>query len=383
MLVHYKKMKNMSVLHICNDFLLTKVHSNLYSNLDQLGICQKVFTPLRVNSKIENNKINFIVQDSTVLFSSLLYKFHRFFFGAKIKKLFRDLELSNEIKNVDIIHATTLFSDGALAYEIFKKYNLPYIVCVRNTDINVFLKYRPDLIYLAHRILKNAKKIIFISQSNYNLFYKNRLIKWKSSEYKDKTIIINNGIDQFWLNNINKKEKKNPKEILFIGRFDSNKNVLSIIKSFLELSKKDNSLKLNLVGGLGECQKEVEEIISRNIGKIKYFGVVSSLEELLKIYKESDIFAMASHYETFGLVYVEALSQGLPILFTNNQGIDGAFEENIGIGVNSRSDEEIYYGLKYLIDNYNNFEINKINFQKFHWQNISLKYLEIYKSILR
>ena len=376
-------MKKLSVLHICNDFLWTKVHRNLYVNLDQLAVIQKIFTPIRGNSNKENNSINFNVEDSKVLYSSLLNNYHRFFFKSKIKKIFRDIELTIEIENVNIVHATTLFSDGALAYEIFKKYKKPYVISIRNTDINVFLKYRPDLIFLAHKILKNAQKIIFISQSNYNQFYKNKLIKLKSSEYKNKTTIINNGIDQFWLNNINKSENKVPKEILFIGRFDKNKNVLAIIKSFLELNKKDNKLKLKLVGGLGENQNEVEDIINRNKEKIKYFGVVTSLEELLGIYRESDIFAMVSHHETFGLVYIEALSQGLPILYTKNQGIDCTFTENIGVGVNPKSENEIYSGLKHIIDNYNNFEINEISFEKFHWQNITLKYIEIYNSILR
>lgn len=375
-------MKNISVLHICNDFLWTKVHRNLYFNLDQLRVSQKIFTPLRGTSNKGNNTINFNVEDSKILYSSLLNNYHRFFFKYKIKKIFRDLEFFNEIENVDIVHATTLFSDGALAYEIFKKYKKPYVIAIRNTDINVFLKYRPDLIFLAHKILKNAQKIVFVSQSNYLQFYKNRLIKLNSSEYINKTVIINNGIDQFWLNNINKKKNKNPKEILFIGRFDNNKNVLAIIKSFLELNKNDNKLKLKLVGGLGNNQKEVEDIISRNKEKIKYFGVISSLEELLEIYRESDIFAMVSHHETFGLVYIEALSQGLPILYTKNQGIDCTFVENIGVGVNSRSEVEIYSGLKYILDNYNNFEINEINFEKFNWQQIALKYLEIYNTIL-
>jgi glycosyltransferase involved in cell wall biosynthesis len=376
-------MKSLSVLHICNDYLWTKVHRNLYFNLDQLEISQKVFTPLRGSSNKENNTINFKVENSKFLYSSLLKKHHRFFFRCKIKKMFEDIELTNEINNIDLVHATTLFSDGALAYKIFKKYKKPYVVSIRNTDINIFLKYRPDLIFLAHKILNNAKKIIFISQSNHNQFYENRLIKLNCSGYKNKTIIINNGIDQFWLDNINKKGNKIPQEILFIGRFDNNKNVLAIIKSFLELNKKDDKLKLNLVGGLGENQKEVEDIISKNKDKIRYFGVVTSMDELLGIYRESDIFAMVSHYETFGLVYIEALTQGLPILYTKNQGIDGAFEENVGIGVDSKSEDDIYRGLKYIIDNFDNFQINKIDFGKFHWQYITLKYIEIYNSILR
>lgn len=79
-------MKNISVLHICNDFLWTKVHRNLYFNLDQLRVSQKIFTPLRGTSNKGNNTINFNVEDSKILYSSLLNNYHRFFFKYKIKK---------------------------------------------------------------------------------------------------------------------------------------------------------------------------------------------------------------------------------------------------------------------------------------------------------
>lgn len=82
-------MKKLSVLHICNDFLWTKVHSNLYVNLDQLAVIQKIFTPIRGNSNKENNSINFNVEDSKVLYSSLLNNYHRVFFKSKRKKVFR------------------------------------------------------------------------------------------------------------------------------------------------------------------------------------------------------------------------------------------------------------------------------------------------------
>jgi glycosyltransferase involved in cell wall biosynthesis len=209
-----------------------------------------------------------------------------------------------------------------------------------------------------------------------------RFIKWKSLEYEKKSVIINNGIDEFWLSNINKKKDKIPKVILFVGRFDNNKNVISIIKAFLQLNRINCNLKLNLVGGLGKNEKVVKDLVARSKDRIKYFGVISSVKDLHGVYKESDIFAMVSHRETFGLVYIEALSQGLPILYTKNQGIDFTFVENIGIGVNSRSVDDIFYGLKYIVDNYNDFEINEINFQKFHWNDIGLKYLEIYSAIL-
>ena len=65
----------------------------------------------------------------------------------------------------------------------------------------------------------------------------------------------------------------------------------------------------------------------------------------------SDVFAMVSHHETFGLVYIEALSQGLPVLFTQGQGIDGTFSELVGVAARPSSVAGIRRGLEQIIDN--------------------------------
>lgn len=50
-------------------------------------------------------------------------------------------------------------------------------------------------------------------------------------------------------------------------------------------------------------------------------------KQLREAFSISDIFVMPSKPETFGLVYVEALSQGLPILYAKGEGFDGYFDE--------------------------------------------------------
>ena len=53
--------------------------------------------------------------------------------------------------------------------------------------------------------------------------------------------------------------------------------------------------------------------------------------------RSCSVFAMPSIFETFGLVYLEALSQNLPVVYTKGQGIDGMFDNTVGIGVDPLS----------------------------------------------
>ena len=54
-----------------------------------------------------------------------------------------------------------------------------------------------------------------------------------------------------------------------------------------------------------------------------YYGEITDKKTLKNLYRENDMFVMPSKNETFGLVYIEALLQGLPILYAKNEGIEG------------------------------------------------------------
>jgi glycosyltransferase involved in cell wall biosynthesis len=94
---------------------------------------------------------------------------------------------------------------------------------------------------------------------------------------------------------------------------------------------------------------------------------------------------MVSHSETFGLVYLEALSQGVPVIYTAEQGFDGIFKElEIGYGVDSKNIQNIMENIQKVIENYHFLQKNIANipFSQFEWKNIAMQYNDLYKSIL-
>tara|TARA_R110000751_G_scaffold49322_1_gene109865 strand:+ start:402 stop:1553 length:1152 start_codon:yes stop_codon:yes gene_type:complete len=370
----------MKCLHICNDFTGSKVHLNLYKKLEDLDLEQVIYNPIKSSSlpKFESRKSEL---NSIALKSKSLTLKHRIFYKKKIKFLYEDLLENIDVNKLSIVHATTLFSDGGVAYQLYKEFNIPYIVAIRGTDINLFLKYRVDLYNIGYNIINNAQHIVFISRSLEKNFFESYFAK-KYRIPKVKALVIANGVDEFWLNNLsNQRQITKPSKFLYIGQFNYNKNILPLIKSFLKLSEKYNGITLSLVGGGGKFEDEIKDLVKKNPNNLKYYGAVYDKKELLKIYRSHDIFTMISLSETFGLVYIEALTQGLPILFTKNQGIDGTFKDKIGLAINPKSENSMINGLEYMIKNYNNFEINKIDFSKFIWKDIAKQYLELYTQV--
>jgi glycosyltransferase involved in cell wall biosynthesis len=115
---------------------------------------------------------------------------------------------------------------------------------------------------------------------------------------------------------------------------------------------------------------------------IEYKGKIYDKEKLANIMQQSSLFVMPSINETFGLVYIEALSQNLPVIYSKGQGIDGLFDETVGIRVNALSVDEIRDAIRNILENPNKYSNNKVSFTDFDWKNIAEKYIGFYQDAI-
>lgn len=371
----------MRILHICNDFGGSKVHANLYKRLDVLDIEQTIYTYYRGENNNGNNK--FDAKHTTFFYKGILRIWHRAFYHLKIRKVYS--ELIKEVKPLeyDIVHATTLFSDGAIAYQLYKRFGIPYIVTVRNTDVNAFLAVAPHTWSMGIKILKNAQRIVFISKALQDKFCRQIVIRRILSVIKDNFLLQPNGIDDYWLNNVYRLGRNTSHEIIYVGRFDRNKNVIRLIKAVLDLRYIFPDLRLHLVGGEGSKEGDVLKLVGVHSNCLIYHGRINNKEKLKDLYRKCSIFAMPSIHETFGLVYIEALTQNLAILYTKGQGVDGMFVPQVGRTVMARSTKSIEDGLRDLLEQPSICHSNVIiDFEQFRWETIANRYRRIYEEVL-
>lgn len=293
-----------------------------------------------------------------------------------------------DIRSIDLIHAHTLFSDGFLAYKAYMEFGIPYVVAVRNTDVNDFIRLMKHCYYAGRKILLNAEKIYFISSALQEKLAKSNFVKPILDKVKDKFVLQPNGIDDYWHGHISHDERKGH-DVLYVGDFSANKNVVRLAEAVLGLRKEDgfNDLRLKIVGG------EVKGGGRRNDGKtqsmidaypdaIMSLGKIYDKDILSEVMHSCSVFAMPSIYETFGLVYLEALSQNLPVIYTNGQGIDGLFDDTVGIGVNPLSVEDIKDAIKIILQNNSKYGNKNVHFEDFDWSEIAGKYISMYKDII-
>lgn len=378
----------MKILHVCNNFTANLLYSNLFNEIKRHNYSQEIIAPIR---RVEDQgKFKKNCSCAKIYYPLVVRNlWDRIFFRRKIRKTLNFVLKQVELADIDLIHAHTLFSDGAVAYQLFRLFGIPYMVAIRNTDINLFLKYMPFLRKFGLAILDAASRVVFISdsyRSHLDFYYQGWCHKRAG---KLKTIM--NGINPFWLKNRIKKPSKcdSKFKLIFSGDFNFNKNLHGVITALIELKRLGCCVELEAVG-LGrpnedsDYVKHLKGLCEGNLF-IKFSPAVSQ-ETLLAKFRESDIFVMPSFAETFGLVYAEALSQGLPLIYSKDQGFDGVFLNGVvGYSVSAGDVRDIISGIKNVMSDYNIMTENiaRQPLEKmFGWHEISKSYSCEYRSIL-
>lgn len=366
----------MKMLHINSYYSTSEFYKNLYNEQINKNIDLDVYVPVntKLTSEFDYGKYTNI--------SKCYNKIDRLFFHVKHHKIYKDINKKYNINDYSMIHAHSLFSNGYIAMKLKEKYNIPYVVAVRNTDVNLFFKRMIHLRKIGVKILRNADRIIFLSEAYKNQVLNTYLLENIREEICSKISIIPNGIDDFWFENIsNARKSKLDKKIRFIqvGDINKNKNILTTVKALKLLESEGYTVSLDLVGKIKD-KKIYNEI--KNINFVNYLGYKNKIE-LIKLYRKNDIFILPSINETFGLVYAEAMSQGLPVIYSKEQGFDRQFEEGeVGYNVDCFNEVEIKEKINDIILNYTEVSSMCIkNASKFKWEILNKKYKKLYEEL--
>lgn len=367
----------MKILHINSYYSVSKFYKNLYEEQKKHNLDIDVYVPISKARDASELKLG----DYTKI-SKNHGKYDRLFFHFKHLKILNDIVKKYKIGDYSLTHAHSLFSNGYISYKLYKKYNIPYIVAVRSTDINVFFKKMVHLRKLGIDILRNAQKIIFISEPYKEYTIKEYIPSQYKKEIRLKSTVITNGISDFWIKNkLTKKEKPKNNEInvIQVGDIIARKNVGTTIEACKILIDKGYKVSLKIVG---KIKNDKYNSLIKQSSFIQYIPFCSK-EELIKHYRNSDIFVMPSKNETFGIVYAEAMSQGLPIIYTRDEGFDGQFEEGeVGYAVEYDSAEEIALKIIKIMEDYTEISRRSIaNIDQFDWNYIVKEYDDIYNKI--
>ncbi len=290
-----------------------------------------------------------------------------------VRKIIFKILFSKYIKKYgkpDLVHLHS-FLYGDLAIWIKEKYGINYVVTEHSTGFARDLYSEKELVF-AKKVFMNSKINICVS-NEFKTLLENKLgVKFK---------YIPNSIDtKYFLPHVNNKNSFNFINIAFL---DKKKNQYILIEAFTKAFHNDKDVTLTIVGS-GPEYKNLKNLIEKlNMHQqIKLYGTADR-KEVLKLLQNSDAFVLSSQYETFGVVIIEAMSCGLPVIATKCGGpesivVDDKLGKLVYININDLSLGmlEVYskkydseYIRKYVIDN-------------FSADVVSLKLMQVYRQYL-
>jgi len=285
---------------------------------------------------------------------------------------FIEKEILTQVK-IDIIHSHFSYPAGFLGTIIQKRKRIPSII-TEHTWIKKYFRswiHKKCVLYA----LKNSSGVVSVSNA----------LKDDISLFCSRNVsVIPNVIevDKFYLSEKHDHETLNIGILGGMGNYRKGLDIL--IKSVFLL--KDMDLMVH-IGGDGILLEKFKTL-SKELGifeKCKFYGEILT-EDISGFYSRLDVFVLASRDETFGVVVVEAMASGLPVIATDCGGPKEIITRDTGLLVEKENPEELARAIKYISENlhlYNRDSIRKYAEEKFGQKSFVECITRFYQDVLR
>lgn len=273
----------------------------------------------------------------------------------------------------DVAHAH-IISIATNAICLKKKYHIPFVITEHWTKMNVD-KVSPMLSYQA-KAYQYADRVICVSDA---------LASNLKKLFNINSIVINNMVSDLFFQSRKTDHVEDKFKFIAVGALRKNKGFDILLEAF-KMGNFADGVSLDIVGG-GDEQQLLESLVNKyNLSnQVKLLGVKKP-EEVGELLCQSDCFVLSSRLETFGIVVIEALAKGLPVVATVSGGPETFVRPEDGVLVSKENPEELAKAMKYMIDHYKEFDSEEIRqhcYNSFSQDVIADKIAEVYQQAMK
>ena len=200
--------------------------------------------------------------------------------------------------------------------------------------------------------------------------------------------IIPLGIDlERWQAHLKKVRQKpdRPPTILCVAKQYPRKGIADLIRAHAKILTALPQVHLCLVGSGPEF--EANRKLAQNMGiaaNINFVGDVNDDALLAEYYRNADVFCLPSYHETFGIVFVEAMAAGLPVVAYRTTAVPEVVAENTGILIEQGNIDRLAQNLVNLLSDVKlRQELGRaarMHARKFTWENSAERLIPLLKS---
>jgi phosphatidyl-myo-inositol alpha-mannosyltransferase len=176
-------------------------------------------------------------------------------------------------------------------------------------------------------------------------------------------------------------------KILFVGALVKRKGLPHLLKAFTELCKQRQDVELLVVGD-GPDRKQIQRQLPASIRDLVHFVGFVPRQKLIEYFANADLFCAPSMgRESFGMVLIEAMAAGLPVVGFNIDGYrDVVSHGQDGLLVEPGNRQALTQALDYLLNNPDEREAyarrGRIKAARFSWREISVQIDAVYRDVL-
>lgn len=215
--------------------------------------------------------------------------------------------------------------------------------------------FQDKIVFNLYQILCDLAEKSAVRASNICLFNGKSLLE----KYKKHSGII---AQTHFLLNIKKRDiycrkdscSKEKIRIICVANINPRKGINYLINALLALNETNNKFSLELVGAVDHPYGNEMIHLSEELGLsefITFHGYISTKHELLKLYRQSDIFILPSLSEGFPRVIFEAMSQSLPVISTSIPNISNYLNSNLAYFVSTKNSQSIVRAVNTISEN--------------------------------
>lgn len=304
---------------------------------------------------------------------------HREAFAQGIQKLYDQYMQENR---PDIIHAHCSVWAGYAAMKLSEQIGIPYVVTEHAT---LFQLHRDEISEkndkVIRKIFQKAARVICVSGTFAKLI----------ESYRPDIDVVGNVVNcDAFVPRVD-SEKHRGIRFLTVCYMEEEaqlykKGIDILIQAWTEVVKKYTDVKL-VIGGGGSAKTKVEQWVEEHdISKYVEFTGALDRKQVIQEMQSCDCFVLPSRYETFGVVYIEAMACGKPVIAVANGGPDDFVKPFNGLLIKPGAEElvqAVYEMIGHLTrgNYYQEEKISNYIKSKFSYEAIAEQLEAIYNSI--
>jgi len=284
----------------------------------------------------------------------------------------------------DLIHAHFTYPDGVVATRLGQRYRVPVIV-TEHIPWDVWVGKYPKVLRRATQTVGQCAYHISVSQSV-------RRTVEQCTGTRENLVVVPNGVDGSLFAPAGSGPRRIRNQLLFAGAVRPIKGVDLLLRSLRLLADRGYDARLLLVGEAfyGSYKKEEVRLqqMTRDLGlqdRVNFAGKKSP-SELAAHMRESALLVLPSRAESFGMVLVEALACGTPVVATRCGGPEDIVTSQVGVLVPPEDPAALAQGIRHVLDHGANYDPARLRahaVENFGLEPVGNRIAQLYREAVR